>query len=326
MSKQNFEASLAELAKWKLPGVTESGVLIPEGGYPYESGGGGINLGYGISVGYPDANTPFGAGMGPGEQGNSGGVDPGGANNGGGGAPAPGGLDWTEWDAKVQAAYQTHLGRQASAGELESHHGNPGGLTAVLDLIASSPEAKEYTKTKNTTPTPTATDVVKQAVLDAFAKKGMKPRDDADLNYWIGKIKGSGGFEDAQNKAYWLDRMSMQYGGVGDYTESGKVGNPGNYRIEPGYGADEETPAGTSPTTPTNTPVSVPRATYTPRNYGAAPVFAPVSFGNALTQYGAQVSGMTPEAYRKLVEAQQQQAAPAQPMSALAYLPWQQKG
>jgi len=93
------------------------------------------------------------------------------------------------------------------------------------------------------------TDPVRSAVLSAYQTKGVAPRDDADLNYWINKINTSGGFGNEQNKAYWLDRMGMQYGGVGDYTESGRVGNPGDYRVEPGYGyGGESAPSATATT------------------------------------------------------------------------------
>lgn len=80
------------------------------------------------------------------------------------------------------------------------------------------------------------TDPVRAAVLAAFAKKGITNPTDAD--YWVKRINETGNWNDPQHQQYWLDRMAMQYGGVGDYSESGKVGYDGNYRVEPGYGAD----------------------------------------------------------------------------------------
>lgn len=324
MSRERERNSLAELARTKLASA-DIAAPVGYGPYPYEGedpgGGGTINLGWGVSVGRGEGGGGGVSTAMPGD--NGGGADP----------SSGGGIDWSGWDTQVQNAYQAYLGRQASASELESHHGNRGGLSAVLDFIKISPEAKEYAQKKATTtptPAPPAGDAVKQAVLDAYKAKGLTPRDEADLNYWIGKIKGSGGFEDAQNKAYWLDRMAMQFGGVGDYSESGKVGNPGNYRIEPGYGAPEPAAAASAPA-PAAAPVTVPKVAYTPRDYGTVPAFAKTTFapsqvGAGLTQYGTNMVTMTPEAYRKLVEAQQQaQAQQTPPLSALAYLPWQQQ-
>lgn len=154
--------------------------------------------------------------------------EPGNAPPGGGAYP------YDDQFAKIVTEYyQKYLGRTPSSEEILSHWGNPGGPPAVTKLIQESQEAKDY-KAKQNQGGGGNTDPVKQAVLDAFKKKGLNPRDDADLNYWINKINSTGGFENAQNKQYWLDRMAMQYGGVGDYTESGKVGYDGNYRMEGG--------------------------------------------------------------------------------------------
>jgi hypothetical protein len=53
--------------------------------------------------------------------------------------PAPGN------DAnQIQGWYSQFLGRNATDAEIQSHLGNPGGLSAVQNLIANSPEAQAY--------------------------------------------------------------------------------------------------------------------------------------------------------------------------------------
>ena len=97
----------------------------------------------------------------------------------------------------------------------------------------------------------------------------------------------------------------------------------------PGFVAEPETSA-TPPVAGLVTPAVVPTS-FTPRDYGAAANFTPVAFapsqvGQGLTQYGTNTVSMTPEAYRKLIDAQAQPPVPVPPLSALASLPWQKKG
>lgn len=47
---------------------------------------------------------------------------------------------------QIQGWYDKFLGRQANDDEIKSHLGNPGGLPAVQNLIANSPEADAYNK------------------------------------------------------------------------------------------------------------------------------------------------------------------------------------
>lgn len=51
---------------------------------------------------------------------------------------------WDDDDAQITQAYEQYLGRDPEAGALEAHHGNPGGLQAVLDLIRNGEEAQQY--------------------------------------------------------------------------------------------------------------------------------------------------------------------------------------
>lgn len=61
------------------------------------------------------------------------------AGNGQAAGPAPGN------DAnQIQGWYGQFMGRQATPAEIQSHLGNPGGLAAVMNLIANSPEAQAY--------------------------------------------------------------------------------------------------------------------------------------------------------------------------------------
>lgn len=53
------------------------------------------------------------------------------------------------------------------------------------------------------------------AVLAAFAAKGIQPRDQADVDYWVGKIQ--------QNGMDWFQgRAGQAQGGVGDYSTGGQ--------------------------------------------------------------------------------------------------------
>ena len=135
------------------------------------------------------------------------------------------------WDAAVVALYKEHLRRTPSQAEVIPHRGNPRGMNGVEAAILAS---EEYTnKTKPADPGPTG-DPATAVVLAAFAKKGITPRA-GDVEYWVGKIAGNGGWANESNRAYWLNRMPMQYGGVGDYSESGRVGYDGNYYMDPNY-------------------------------------------------------------------------------------------
>jgi hypothetical protein len=59
--------------------------------------------------------------------------------------PAPGN------DAnQIQGWYNQYLGRGATDAEIQSHLGNPGGLSEVMRLIANSPEADAYNKRNKT--------------------------------------------------------------------------------------------------------------------------------------------------------------------------------
>ncbi|MCX6552700.1 MAG: hypothetical protein NTY02_17135 [Acidobacteria bacterium] len=80
----------------------------------------------------------------------------------------------------------------------------------------------------------------------------------------------------------------------------------------PGYKADTTPPD--APTTPV--PVVVPATPYTPRDYGATPVFGSVDFGQPVSGVSMSAGSISPEAYRRLV-AQQQQPVTA-PLSDLA--------
>ncbi len=88
-------------------------------------------------------------------------------------------------------------------------------------------------------PTPTTpsapTDATRDAVLKAFAAKGIQPRDEADINYWIGKINGTGGMSDAGNASYWTQRMAQGQGGVGDYQERPEQGATPNGGMTPQF-------------------------------------------------------------------------------------------
>jgi hypothetical protein len=178
-------------------------------------------------------------------------TDTGGGDGGGGGGgdwfdqnPAPASAEDT-FAQQVTTWYQQYLGRTPSAQEIESHRGNPGGLAAVEQVIkkaAGTPAEPNAPKPSgNTSGLPAwaskynTNDPATLAVVQSFAKKGIEPRP-GDVDYWVGKINQTGGWANEGNKSYWLDRMSSQYGGVGDYGESGKVGNEGNYRTEGGGG------------------------------------------------------------------------------------------
>lgn len=98
--------------------------------------------------------------------------------------------------SQIQEWYQKYLGRPASQQEINSQMGNPGGLAAVQQLIASSPEASAYTAKQTpgqgtaltaTTP-PSGGDAA--ALWDAIASKaGIKDAGDgsgfADRAYWV---------------------------------------------------------------------------------------------------------------------------------------------
>ncbi len=128
-------------------------------------------------------------------------------------APAGPGLQGQQ--SQIQEWYQKYLGRSASQDEINTHLGNPGGLGAVQKVIQGSPEAAAY-HPPSAAP---ASDPARDAVMKAFAAKGIQPRDEADINYWIGKINGTGGMSDAGNASYWTQRMAQGQGGVGDYLE-----------------------------------------------------------------------------------------------------------
>ncbi len=61
--------------------------------------------------------------------------------------PAPG----NEANA-IQGMYTKYLGRQATDAEIQSHLGNPGGISAVENLIANSPEAQTYASKQQAPP------------------------------------------------------------------------------------------------------------------------------------------------------------------------------
>lgn len=72
-------------------------------------------------------------------------------------------------------------------------------------------------------------DPVHQAVMAAFQKKGIQPRDAADFQYWVNNINQSGGLQNGYKNqggtGTWQDRMASASGGVGDYG-SGGGGSP----------------------------------------------------------------------------------------------------
>lgn len=59
-------------------------------------------------------------------------------------------------------------------------------------------------------------DPTQTAVWQAFAAKGIQPRDQADFQYWVDKMNA-----DPNNRQYWLNRMAQAQGGVGDYSNGG---------------------------------------------------------------------------------------------------------
>jgi hypothetical protein len=65
------------------------------------------------------------------------------------------------------------------------------------------------------------------AVLSAFQTKGLQPRDQADLQYWVDKIAQTGGWDNPGNQSYWTQRMAQGQGGVGDYLERPEAGKGG---------------------------------------------------------------------------------------------------
>lgn len=70
-------------------------------------------------------------------------------------------------------------------------------------------------------------DASRAAVQAAFQKKGLKPRDQADEDYWVNRINQTGGWNNPQNQQYWLERMAAGQGGVGDYLERPEAGGGG---------------------------------------------------------------------------------------------------
>ena len=70
-------------------------------------------------------------------------------------------------------------------------------------------------------------DAARAAVQAAFQKKGLKPRDQADEDYWVNRINQTGGWNNPQNQQYWLERMAAGQGGVGDYLERPEAGGGG---------------------------------------------------------------------------------------------------
>lgn len=84
-------------------------------------------------------------------------------------------------------------------------------------------------------------DPVQAAVWQSFQKKGITPRDQGDFMYWVNNINQTGGFGDAGNKQYWLDRMAQSSGGAGDYGQGGtagagagsSAGGPGGFSFDP---------------------------------------------------------------------------------------------
>ena len=70
-------------------------------------------------------------------------------------------------------------------------------------------------------------DPLRQFVLDQFRAKGVQPRDEQDIQYWMGKVSGNGGLANPGNKAYWVDRMGRSQGGAGDYLERPETGPGG---------------------------------------------------------------------------------------------------
>lgn len=177
-------------------------------------------------------------------------------------ATAPTDFAYNDASRVIGDAYKSYLGREASPQEINTHlqniGWNPGnswvgenGLAYIVNAIQNSEEATR--KAQNlagasaTTPTGNPSwasqynlnDPATAAVVQAFAAKGLTPRAE-DIPYWTRRIAETGGWDNAENQSYWLDRMAMKYGGAGDYSESGKVGNEGNYRIEPGYGGGSQ--------------------------------------------------------------------------------------
>lgn len=116
-------------------------------------------------------------------------------------------------------------------------HGND---PEVLDFINHG----KGPNTVNGGPAPApATDPTRDAVMKAFAAKGIQPRDEADIQYWIGKINGSGGMSDAGNASYWTQRMGQGQGGVGDYQERPEQGSPQQNGPPPSFNGDTRTNA-----------------------------------------------------------------------------------
>lgn len=116
-------------------------------------------------------------------------------------------------------------------------------------------------------------DPARQAVLSAFAQKGIQPRDEADTQYWVDAINRTGGMGNAGNASYWTDRMAnTTQGGVGDYQERPEAGSSSS-TSQPGVNV-------TLPTAPTYTNFSYdqqPQGAFTPTSSYApnAPFVAP---------------------------------------------------
>ena len=96
------------------------------------------------------------------------------------------------------------------------------------EATVTAPATTTTPPTSGTTGTPPSyvdlKDPTQKAVWDAFQKKGKTPRDQADFQYWVGKINSTGGWSDPGNQSYWLGRMAQDQGGVGDYQERPESG------------------------------------------------------------------------------------------------------
>lgn len=99
---------------------------------------------------------------------------------------------------------------QTPASEVAQHFGFTQPTTATSTGSSGTPTTPSYYN---------ASDPTHSAVWAAYQKKGINPSSADDFNYWVSKINGSGGMNDAGNASYWTNRMAQGQGGVGDYQE-----------------------------------------------------------------------------------------------------------
>lgn len=134
-------------------------------------------------------------------------------------------------------------------------------------------------------------DPTRDAVMAAFAKKGIQPRDAGDVQYWVDAINKSGGMQ-GDNAGYWTDRMAnTQQGGVGDYQQRPESGSQAGVNVAlpnaPTYNPY------TAPT-PFQSPSEQPAAFNPQSTFGSQTPFAPTSSFGANTPFQGGSNVPTP--------------------------------